>query len=369
MRVAARLAGYVPVKISTRLLLGSLTNSWFPIAVRPSGANIVRSDGLPSFTPFWSSSLAVTFVKLLWPSTPTAAGLLVVGKGLKMSTLHRKRACLNEFAKWGQRKRYWHDNPLNEIPPIRRPEHLPRPFSHEESARLLALELPVDEDLIRALLFYTGLRVTPICTIRRGDLSFDPPQLRATVKGARTQVIRLHADLRDKLYAYVTSRPGLRPGSYLFAYRNGRPFRRRAIERMTARWGALAEVPGCVPHRFRHAFGTALVEQGVDIRVVKEALGHKDLLAHGLHILTLTAAGAGLFPHVIGADLIGFVDVQAKFLKGVYPGDTLYPLLEITALERQRTTGVVRMRATIHNQDNVLVLEGTHAYLLRLPSA
>jgi acyl dehydratase len=98
------------------------------------------------------------------------------------------------------------------------------------------------------------------------------------------------------------------------------------------------------------------------------ALGHKDLLAHGLHILTLTAAGAGLFPHVIGADLIGFVEVQAKFLKGVYPGDTLYPLLAITALERQRSTGIVRMSATIHNQDGLLVLEGTHAYLVKLPA-
>ena len=98
------------------------------------------------------------------------------------------------------------------------------------------------------------------------------------------------------------------------------------------------------------------------------ALGHKDLLAHGLHVLTLTAAGAGLFPHVIGADLIGFIEVNAKFLKGVYPGDTLYPLLEIIALERQQTTGVVRMKATVHNQDGVLILEGSHAYLVRLSS-
>jgi acyl dehydratase len=43
-------------------------------------------------------------------------------------------------------------------------------------------------------------------------------------------------------------------------------------------------------------------------------------------------------------------------------------MLEITALERQRTTGVVRMKATIHNQDSVLVLDGTHAYLVRLPA-
>lgn len=97
-----------------------------------------------------------------------------------------------------------------------------------------------------------------------------------------------------------------------------------------------------------------------------QALGHRDILAHGLHVLTLTAAGAGLFPHVIGEHLIGFVDVRARFLKGVYPGDTLYPLLEITALERQRTTGVVRMRATVENQDAAMVLEGEHAYLLRL---
>ena len=99
-----------------------------------------------------------------------------------------------------------------------------------------------------------------------------------------------------------------------------------------------------------------------------QALGHKDLLAHGLHILTLTAAGAGLFPHVIGEDLIGFIEVRAKFLKGVFPGDTLYPLLEITSLERQRTTGVVQMKATIHNQDNVVVLEGSHGYLVKLPA-
>jgi acyl dehydratase len=95
-------------------------------------------------------------------------------------------------------------------------------------------------------------------------------------------------------------------------------------------------------------------------------LGHKAPLAHGLQVLAFTAAGAGLFPHVIGEALIGFVEVSAKFLKGVYPGDTLYPALEITELKPQRTTGLVTMRATIHNQKSELVLDGTHTYLLRL---
>lgn len=99
------------------------------------------------------------------------------------------------------------------------------------------------------------------------------------------------------------------------------------------------------------------------------AQGHEGLLAHGLQVLSFTAAGAGLFPHMIGEALIGFVEVQAKFLKAVYAGDTLYPALTVTELKPQRTTGVVTMQATVHNQKGALVLDGKHVYLLRLKGA
>ena len=95
-------------------------------------------------------------------------------------------------------------------------------------------------------------------------------------------------------------------------------------------------------------------------------LGHPGPLAHGLQVLSFTAAGAGLFPHVIGEKLIGFIEVSAKFLKAVYPGDTLYPALTISELVRQRTTGIVAMRATVHNQKSDLVLDGMHRYLMKL---
>src|ERR1700754_4418298 len=95
-------------------------------------------------------------------------------------------------------------------------------------------------------------------------------------------------------------------------------------------------------------------------------LGHPAPLAHGLQVLSFTAAGAGLFPHVVGEKLIGFIEVSAKFLKAVHPGDWLYPALTIVELTRQRTTGVVAMRATVHTQKRALVLAGLHRYLMRL---
>ena len=95
------------------------------------------------------------------------------------------------------------------------------------------------------------------------------------------------------------------------------------------------------------------------------ARGHQGLLAHGIQVLAQTAAGAGRFPHMIGDSLIGMIEISAKILKPVYAGQTLYPELEITALPPQRTTGIVTMRATVKNQDGVLVREGEHKYLLR----
>jgi acyl dehydratase len=94
--------------------------------------------------------------------------------------------------------------------------------------------------------------------------------------------------------------------------------------------------------------------------------GHRDLLAHGFQVLAFTAAGAGQFPHVLGESLIGFIEQSSRFLKGVFPGDTLHPKLTITDLKHQRTTGVITLRSTIHNQHGELVLEGEHKYLVRL---
>lgn len=94
--------------------------------------------------------------------------------------------------------------------------------------------------------------------------------------------------------------------------------------------------------------------------------GHPDLLAHGFQVLVHTAPGAGLFPHLVGDVLIGFIEQSSRFLRPAYAGDTLYPRLEVKELRPQRTTGVVVLRSTVHNQRSELCLEGEQSYLLRL---
>jgi acyl dehydratase len=101
-------------------------------------------------------------------------------------------------------------------------------------------------------------------------------------------------------------------------------------------------------------------------RAYLHRLGHRDLMAHGYQTLIQAAIGASPLAHQMGEALIGFIEQHSRFLAPVYCGDTLYPAFRITALERQRTTGVMTLAVTIHNQDGVLVAEGHQKYLMRL---
>ncbi len=96
-----------------------------------------------------------------------------------------------------------------------------------------------------------------------------------------------------------------------------------------------------------------------------KARGMPSLLAHGFQSLAQTAPGAGLFPYMIEESLVGFIEQSSRFHKPVFAGDTLYPVLEINELSPNRTTGVVGLRSTVHNQRREMVLEGSQRYLLR----
>lgn len=97
--------------------------------------------------------------------------------------------------------------------------------------------------------------------------------------------------------------------------------------------------------------------------------GHPNMLAHGFQALIQTAPGAGDFPRFIGASLVGFIEQSSKFLKPVYAGDTLYPMLEVAELTPQRTTGVVVLRSSVRNQRGETVLEGMMKFLVRRRTA
>jgi site-specific recombinase XerD len=212
----------------------------------------------------------------------------------RMATLYRKHSSLQELGRWGVRKGLWVRNPMEEIQRPPKPQHLPRPFTPEEMRRIMLLALPPIECVIRAVLYYTGLRVSPICALKVGDLSFDeirypngvtfPGTIRTVGKGSKPLVTPMHPALKELLFAFALESTDMKGQSWLLRQPHkkqsksvGRPYTRRMMERLTHAWGERAQVPACLPHRFRHTFATDLLRQGTDIRVIQTLLNHADL--------------------------------------------------------------------------------------------
>ncbi|MGE4240972.1 MaoC family dehydratase [Ramlibacter sp.] len=95
------------------------------------------------------------------------------------------------------------------------------------------------------------------------------------------------------------------------------------------------------------------------------ARGMPHMLAHGFQILAQTCGGAGLFAYYVEDSLKGFIEQSSRFLGMVFVGDTVYPALEVIELVPNRTTGVLTLRVTVHNQRGELVMDGLQKYLLK----
>jgi integrase/recombinase XerD len=228
------------------------------------------------------------------------------GKNQKPATLHRKAASLGEFCRWGVRKGLWARDPMREFPGIPKPQRVPRPFTPDEMARLMALDLDPLERTVRQVLAYSGLRVSPVCALRVGDVSFSaellegvavPGAIRSAGKGNKPHVIPMAPSLHAVLYDWVLQHTDLKPQSPLFRQRRAdRPIHRRIVEDWCHRWGEQAGVPHCIPHRFRHTVATTLLQAGTKIEVVQRILAHADIKDTLLYCkLADDAAAAAMF--------------------------------------------------------------------------
>jgi len=226
----------------------------------------------------------------------TSYFLALSQQGQMMATLHRKRASVNQFAEWGVRKGLWAKNPMTGNPmfKFKKPDANPRPYTRPEVERVLALPLTGAEKVFRALLYYTGLRVSPICDILISNVNLGVQQIDVVDSTGKHQTITIHgtiltvgkgkkphvvpvvAELAEILGDWLRERPG-KGYEYLMRQNNGRPYRRKTVERMTNEWGQEASVADCIPHRFRHTYATDMIAKGIDVLIVQRLLGHKSV--------------------------------------------------------------------------------------------
>ena len=136
---------------------------------------------------------------------------------------------------------------------------------------------------ILELLYASGLRVSELAGARLEDLHEEGGVIRVTGKGQKTRLVPVGGKALQAVRDYVEhERPRLvRPGrtsSHIFLSTRGGPLTTARLWQIVKRRASLAGIGTAVyPHLLRHSFATHLLENGADLRVIQEMLGHADI--------------------------------------------------------------------------------------------
>lgn len=179
------------------------------------------------------------------------------------------------------------DNPCDLIDSPKISRYLPTVLSIEEVDRIIdSVDLSLPEGqrnrAILDVLYSCGLRVSELVDLRISDLFFDEGFIRVMGKGSKQRLVPIGEPAMKSVRLYLSqSKRAFSGGSedVLFLNRRGKKLTRNMIFIIVKKQCDAAGVTKVIsPHTFRHSFATHLVENGADLRVVQEMLGHESIL-------------------------------------------------------------------------------------------
>jgi integrase/recombinase XerD len=200
---------------------------------------------------------------------------------LATATLCRKLTAIKQFYRYLVAEGVLAVDPTAnvEIPHFVKP--LPATMTLEEVERLLNAP---DTSTLRGMrdramlevLYASGLRVSELVNLRRGDINLKFRYVRCVGKGNKERIVPMGAAAVEWLQRYFDAREDESP--WCFPGMKLQPITRMAcwnmIQREARRAGILKDIS---PHTLRHSFATHLLERGADLRVIQEMLGHSSI--------------------------------------------------------------------------------------------
>ena len=211
----------------------------------------------------------------------------------KKTTIARKIASLRTFYKYLYRERKVDSNPAMNLTNPKRPKSLPKFLTPDEVEQILnntKIETPAGyrNRTILELLWATGMRISELSGLNFGDLNLEHNEIRVFGKGSKERIILVTDRAKSFLERYIESARDLIPKGFpvpdksedspVFINNTGYRLQTRTVRNVINEVVEKINLPKHVtPHMFRHSFATHLIENGADLRVVQELLGHASI--------------------------------------------------------------------------------------------
>ncbi|MFS8506584.1 MAG: tyrosine-type recombinase/integrase [Candidatus Babeliales bacterium] len=158
---------------------------------------------------------------------------------------------------------------------------------------------PIRDKTIFELLYATGIRCSELCNIKIQDVNLEEKVIRITGKGRKERFALFGKKAKERIIEYLEKeRP--KPVSdkdFLLVSHVNEPLNQRTVQRVMKMFRSFLQGnKNITPHKIRHSFATHLLNQGTDLRVVQELLGHA------------TLASTEKYTHITSAQLADMCD-------------------------------------------------------------
>lgn len=229
--------------------------------------------------------------ELLFVSRKDLLGYLtqLKAQGRSASTIARKLASIKAFYRFLTAERYIKRDPAEVLEAANKGLQLPKVLSLSEVEALLdepnlgTIEGYRDKTMLEVL-YATGMRVSELITIPVSNVDLKMQYLIARGKGSKERIIPLGSVAVKYLTRYLeVVRPQLLKGEdkdvkELFLSTMGKAMTRQRFFEIIEAYGKQAGIAKKItPHMLRHSFATHMLNNGTDLRVVQELLGHADI--------------------------------------------------------------------------------------------
>lgn len=210
-------------------------------------------------------------------------------KGLSGRSQARLMSALKSFFKWAITEGERQDNPCDKIDSPKLGRYLPSVLSVEEVEAILdSVDLksptgPRDRAILEVL-YGCGLRVSEAAGLLISRVWIEKGFVSIVGKGNKERLVPLGEIAADCIKNYLEGGTRAIPDSpeyedFLFLSKLGKPLSRVSIFNLVKTQAMAAGIQKEIsPHTFRHSFATHLIENGADLRIVQEMLGHESIL-------------------------------------------------------------------------------------------
>lgn len=207
-------------------------------------------------------------------------------RGLNTKSVARQLSAIRAFHDYLFTCKIVTSNPCQLIESPKLAKTLPGVLSIAEVTKLLDSFETTTPQQIRnkamvELLYASGLRVSELLNLKLEDIHLTMSFIKCYGKGGKERIVPIGELATESLEQYLTlSRPKLlkKATDYLFLNRFGNQMTRQGFWKLLKEQAAQAGITKPIsPHKLRHSFATHLVENGADLRLVQEMLGHSDI--------------------------------------------------------------------------------------------